>query len=384
MNNHQGLHLSGEAVVGRPKRVALDAMGGDNAPGVNIEGVILALETLQGVDVALVGDEPLLRAELFKRNYSHPSVSIRHASEAIGMDESPSVALRKKRNSSIHVGITMVRDGEADAFVSAGNTGAVMAVAAVILRTLDGIDRAAIAIPLPTATGHTVLLDAGANASCKAFHLYQFGIMGSIYAEYVLGDKRPKVGLLSIGEEDIKGNDITREAFEMLTKSSLNFIGNAEAKLLYKGVADVVVCDGFTGNIALKISESVAEMISKFLKELFMTNWRTKLGYLLLKPYIEKMKKRIDHAEVGGAPLLGVNGVVFISHGSSCPRGIRSALMAAHRFIAEDVNGHIKESLAQNRHILDPKKLAKEEKPGLLERVKRGIGISGAPDREEP
>lgn len=380
---NQGRRFSGEAASGRAVRIALDAMGGDNAPGVNIEGVMLALQTLAGVDVTLVGDESVLRAELFKRNYSHPAVSIRHAAEAIGMEESPSVALRKKRNSSIHVGITMVRDGEADAFVSAGNTGAVMAVGAVILRTLEGIDRAAIAITLPTITGHTVLLDAGANTSCKAFHLYQFGIMGSIYAEYALGDKRPKVGLLSIGEEDIKGNDTTREAFELLTKSSLNFIGNAEAKLLYRGVADVVVCDGFTGNIALKISESVAEMISKFLKELFITNWRTKLGYLLLKPYIEKMKKRIDHAEVGGAPLLGINGVVFISHGSSCPRAIKSALTAARRFIAEDVNGHIKESLAQNRHILDPKKLVKEEKPGFVERIKRGIGISGVAGSEE-
>lgn len=359
-------------------------MGGDNAPDVNIDGVMLALQAMTGVEVVLVGDEPLLRAELFKRKYSHPAVSIRHASESIGMEESPAVALRKKRNSSIHVGITMVRDGEADAFVSAGNTGAIMAVAAVILRTLEGIDRAAIAIPLPTITGHTVLLDAGANAACKAFHLYQFGIMGSIYAEYALGDKRPKVGLLSIGEEDSKGNDITREAFEMLTKSSLNFIGNAEAKLLYKGVADVVVCDGFTGNIALKISESLAEMIGSLLKQLFRTNWRTKLGYMLLSPYLESMKKRLDHAEVGGAPLLGINGVVFISHGSSCPRGIRSALAAARRFIEEDVNGHIKESLAQNRHILDPKKLAQEEKPGFFERVKRGIGISGAAESEEP
>jgi glycerol-3-phosphate acyltransferase PlsX len=192
------------------------------------------------------------------------------------------------------------------------------------------------------------------------------------------------VGLLSIGEEDTKGNDVTREAFEMLTKSSLNFIGNVEAKLLYRGVADVVVCDGFTGNIALKISESVAEMIGSFLKQLFRTNWRTKLGYMLLKPYLDTMKKRLDHAEVGGAPLLGINGAVFISHGSSCPRGIKSALTAARRFIAEDVNGHIKESLAQNRHILDPKKLAGEEKPGFLERVKRGIGISGTAQGEEP
>ncbi|MBI4666883.1 MAG: phosphate acyltransferase PlsX [Nitrospinae bacterium] len=365
-------------------------MGGDYAPGVNIDGVIQAVESIDDVKIILVGDENVIRAEMYKRSFSHPAVSIRHADEVILMDDAPAVALRKKRNSSIHVGIRMVREGQADAFVSAGNTGGVMAVAAVLLGTVEGIDRAAIAIQLPTQTGHTVLLDAGANVACKAMHLYQFGIMGSIYAQYALGDSRPKVGLLSIGEEDVKGNDTTREAFDMLQRSTLNFVGNTEAKLLYRGVADVVVCDGFTGNIALKISESVAEMITVFLKQTFALNWRSKLSYLLLKPYLEKMKKRIDHAEIGGAPLLGINGAVFISHGSSCPRAIRSAIMAAKRFVSGDVNGHIRESLMQNTHILDPRKLKAgepEEKPGIWEQVRRKMGISktgGHESQENP
>ncbi|MBI5814054.1 MAG: phosphate acyltransferase PlsX [Nitrospinae bacterium] len=362
---------------GRTTRIAIDAMGGDNAPGVNIDGAIMAVRSIEDIEIVLVGDEATIRKEFARRSFSHPSVIIEHAGEVVRMDESPSVALRKKRNSSMHVGITMVRDKQVDAFISAGNTGAVMAIAAVILRTLEGIDRAAIAVQLPTVKGHTVLLDAGANVTCKAAHLYQFGIMGSIYAQYALGDVRPTVGILSIGEEETKGNDVTREAFELLAKSDLNFIGNVEAKLLYKGVSDVVVCDGFTGNIALKISESLAEMISTFLRGMFATNWRTKLGYMLVKPFLAAMKKRVDHAEVGGAPLLGIDGAVFISHGSSEPRAIRNGIYAAKRFVTGDVNGHIRECLAQNLHILDPKALESGGKPGFFERMKNKMGLGG-------
>ena len=372
-----------EPAGGRVIRIALDAMGGDYAPGPNIDGAILAVGSMADIHVILVGDQASVAAELDQRGYHGAAISVRHAEQVIRMDDAPSDALRRKRKSSIHAGLGMVAGGEADAFVSAGNTGAIMAVATVTLRTIEGIDRAAIAVPLPTQTGHTVLLDAGANVVCKASHLYQFGVMGSMYAQDMLGDQRPRVGLLSIGEEENKGNDVIREAHELLSRSALNFVGNTEAKLLYRGHADVVVCDGFTGNIALKISESLAEMIVAFLKEMFQSSWAGKLAYLLLKKPLAAFKKRVDHSEVGGAPLLGIDGAVFISHGSSCPRGIKSALTAARRFIAEDVNGHIKESLAQNRHILDPKKLVKEEKPGFLERIKRGIGISGAAGNEE-
>ncbi|MGK7344636.1 MAG: phosphate acyltransferase PlsX [Candidatus Nitrospinota bacterium M3_3B_026] len=358
--------------------VALDAMGGDNAPEAIIDGAIQAVENGGDVRVILVGDEERVDGLLSKRSYDKDRLSVRHAEEAVGMDESPSAALRKKKKSSIHTGVKMVKEGEADAFISAGNTGAVMAVATVFLNTLEGIDRAAIAVTLPTRTGHTVLLDAGANVVCKAGHLYEFGLMGAIYAQYVLDDHLPRVGLLSIGEEETKGNDVIRDAFELLTESSINFVGNVEAKLLYRGVADVVVCDGFTGNIALKISESVAEMISVSLKEMFKSSLRGRMGYLLLRPGLEEFKKRIDHSEVGGAPLLGIDGAVFISHGSSGPKSIKSAVMAAKKFVREDVNGHIRESLQSNQDILRSKA---GKRGGLWDQMKRKIGLSGY---EEP
>ena len=355
-------------------RIALDAMGGDNAPTAIIEGAIAAIENHNRLHVVFVGDEELIKKELEGHSYNSPAISIRAATEVIGMEESPSVALRKKKDSSIHVGVKMVKEKEVDAFVSAGHTGAVMAVSAVMLRTMEGIDRAAIAATVPTASGHSVIIDAGANVVCKGTNLYQFGVMGSCYAQYVLGDETPRVGLLSIGEEDSKGTDVMRQAFELLTKGkSVNFIGNVEAKLLYKGVAEVVVCDGFTGNIALKVSESVAGMITGFLKEMLTSGIKGKIAGLLLKSDLTKMKKKIDHSEVGGAPLLGVNGAVIISHGSSDAKSIMSALGGAMRFIDQDVNGHIKESLSDTP--TDPL-----EDSGFWERMKSKIGLTQTED----
>ncbi len=364
----------------RPVRVALDAMGGDNAPGAIVDGAILGIKTINDLEVILIGDEETIKTELKKQDFdSHPAISVLHAEEAIGMDEAPSVALRKKKNSSIHIGIKLVKEKKADVFISAGNTGAVMAVATVVLRTIEGIDRAAIAVPLPTSKGYMLMLDAGANVSCKAAQLYQFGVMGAAYARYMLGESYPKVGLLSIGEEDIKGNVVTREAFEMLNKSSLNFVGNTEAKLLYRGVADVAVCEGFTGNIALKISESIVEMINSSLKEMFTQNLRGKLGYLFLRPSLEKFKKRMDHSEVGGALLLGIDGAVFISHGSSNAKSIKSALSVAKKFVEENVNGHIREDLAKNMDIHDTKGSDDE---GLWSQMKRKIGLAGSDEQD--
>ena len=355
-------------------RIALDAMGGDNAPTAIVEGAIAAIANHNRLHVVLVGDEELIKKELEGHSYNSSAISIRAASEVIGMEESPSVALRKKKDSSIHVGVKMVKEKEADVFVSAGHTGAVMAVSAVMLRTMEGIDRAAIAATVPTASGHSVIIDAGANVVCKGTNLYQFGVMGSCYAQYVLGDETPRVGLLSIGEEDSKGTDVMRQAFELLTKGkSVNFIGNVEAKLLYKGVAEVVVCDGFTGNIALKVSESVAGMITGFLKEMLTSGIKGKIAGLLLKSDLTKMKKKIDHSEVGGAPLLGVNGAVIISHGSSDAKSIMSALGGAMRFIDQDVNGHIKESLSDTP--TDPL-----EDSGFWERMKSKIGLTQTED----
>ncbi|VAX18999.1 Phosphate:acyl-ACP acyltransferase PlsX (EC 2.3.1.n2) [hydrothermal vent metagenome] len=361
-------------------KIALDAMGGDNAPAAIVEGACQAADSIDGLEIILVGDENAILSEFEKHPGAKDKLTIKHAQDAISMDESPSVALRKRRKSSIHIGLKMVDEGEADTFISAGNTGAVMAVATVMLRNIEGIDRAAIAVPLPTQKGNAVLLDAGANIVCKAIHLYQFGIMGSMYAQYILDTQKPRIGLLSIGEEDSKGNAVTKEALEMLTQSSVNFIGNIEGKLLYKGAADVIVCDGYTGNIALKISESLAEMIGVELKGIFSRNLRGKLSYMLLRPSMEKFKKKLDHSEVGGAPLLGIDGAVFISHGSSTPKSIRSAILGAKKFIVENVNDHIRESLAQNQDIVSSSK--KDMRDGIWSQMKRKIGL-GHPDRPE-
>ncbi len=366
---------------GRAVRVAIDVMGGDNAPGAIIDGAILALKNIEQLELILVGDESVIAGELEKRSFMSASLKVRHAEEAVEMDEAPSVALRKKRRSSIHVGIKLLKAKEADAFVSAGNTGAVMAVAAVTLRTMEGIDRAAIAVTLPSVNGHSVMLDAGANVVCKAVNLYQFGVMGSVYAQDLLGIDTPRVGLLSIGEEDTKGTDMTREALELLGQSpAVNFVGNVEAKLLYKDTADVVVCDGFTGNIALKVSESVAGMITHFLKEVFASGWRGKIGYLFVRPLLSVMKKKIDHTEVGGAPLLGIDGAVFIAHGSSDSKAVANSIKGAHKFVARDVNGHIREGLAKSPGALAVGKMDSE---GFLNQIKKKIWGSGEEEETE-
>ncbi len=365
-------------------RVALDAMGGDDAPGVVVDGAVDAVARIPGLQVILVGPEDILRPLLEKKGVSEddPLISIFHADEIIGMDEAPSVALRQKKKSSIHVGVKLVKQKAADAFVSAGNTGAVMAISSVVLRTLEGIDRAGIAVPLPNNRGGlSVLLDAGANVVVKPGNLYQFGVMGAMYARHFIGIENPRVGLLSIGEEESKGNVVIKEAHELMTASSLNFIGNVEGKLLYKAYTDVAVCDGFTGNIALKVSESVAGMITGFLKDIFAGSWRGKIAYLLLKKDLEAMKSRIDHAEVGGAPLLGINGAVFISHGSSDARAIRFALAAAKKFIEQDVNGSIKRTLTENQGLMAFKN--EEKGSGVWDRVRGIMGLGGEEKKKE-
>ncbi|MDH5757305.1 MAG: phosphate acyltransferase PlsX [Nitrospinota bacterium] len=368
----------GERIV----RIALDAMGGDYAPAAIVEGAIQAARDFADVRITLVGIEDVVKEEMARHGASPETISIAHAEEVIAMDEQPAAAMRRKKNSSIHVGIKMVRDGEADAFISAGNTGAVMAVATVLLRTIDLIDRPAIAATMPSQRGYTVLLDAGANVVCKPENLFQFGIMGSIFAEHSLDKPRPTVGLLSIGEEDVKGNPTTKEAFDLFSQSSLNFIGNIEAKLFYRGIVDVVVCDGFTGNIALKISESVAEMITVFLKQMFSASLSSKIAYFLMKSHLADFKRKVDHQEVGGAPLLGVNGPVFISHGSSSPKSIKSAIIRARKFVQEDVIEHIRENLAENKDILAHKE-AKEEGIWTQLTKKIGFGQTGQESKDE-
>ncbi|MBI2001035.1 MAG: phosphate acyltransferase PlsX, partial [candidate division NC10 bacterium] len=296
-------------------RVALDAMGGDRGPDVNVEGAVTAAREF-GATVTLVGVEDELQRRLRQHDTRGLRLTVRHAPEVVEMGESPMAALRRKKHSSIRVGLELVKGGEADAFVSAGNTGAVMATALVVLGPLPGVERPAIAVVVPTLTGRAVLLDVGANVDCKARHLVQFAIMGNVYARDFLGLPRPRVGLLSIGEEESKGNELTREAFkELEDEASLNFIGNVEGRDVFNGTSDVIVCDGFAGNVALKISESVLETMFHLLREEIGKDLRGRAGSLLLLPAFRRFKRRVDPSEYGGAPLLGVNGVCVISHG---------------------------------------------------------------------
>jgi phosphate acyltransferase len=337
-------------------KIVVDAMGGDHAPEAIVEGAVLAAREYE-TPIILTGLSEQIQTELHKHDPDRIlPIEIVHADEIVYMHDSPGKVLRSKRKSSMKIGLDLVKQGEAAAFVSAGNTGAVLAYSTVILRPLKGIDRPAIAIQLPTLKGASILLDAGANVDCKSSQLFQFGIMGHVFAEYILEKENPSVGLLSIGEEDGKGNEIVKDTFQMLKKSHINFIGNVEGKEVYRGNADVIVCDGFTGNVALKISESLAEMIGANLKLMFQSNWVSKLGYLLLKPQLVQFKKKVDHSETGGAPLLGVNGVVIIAHGSSSPKAIKNAIHRAHELSEKNIIEHIKQDIELNLLDVEGKK----------------------------
>ena len=329
-------------------RIVVDAMGGDHAPEATVEGAVLAAREYE-TEIILTGLSDLIHPILDRFDPDHNlPIEVVHADEVVEMHDLPGKVLRSKRKSSMKIGLDKLKDGTALAFVSAGNTGAVLAYSTVILRPLKGVDRPAIAIQLPTLKGNAILLDAGANVDCKVTQLFQFGIMGHVFAEYILGKENPRVGLLSIGEEDGKGNEIVKEVFQMLKASHINFIGNIEGKEVYRGNADVIVCDGFTGNIALKISESLAAMIGTNLKRMFQSNWASKLSYLLLKPQLDEFKKKVDYSETGGAPLLGVNGVVIIAHGSSSPKAIKNAIHRACELCEKNINEHIREDIESN------------------------------------
>jgi len=320
-------------------------MGGDHAPQVNIEGAVQTVQESDDIEVILVGDETAIRKELKGRKYEAGRISVVHASQVVEMHESPTAAIRKKRDSSIRVGVGLVKAGKADAFVSAGHSGAVMGTSLLLLGMSKGVDRPAIATLMPTLRDTFVLLDVGANVDCKPENLQQFALMGNIYCKLVLGRENPKVGLLSIGEEDVKGNELTKEAFKLIRQSSINFIGNIEGKDIFTGAADVVVCDGFTGNIALKISEGLAEAILKMLKREISNVTAGRIGYLMLKPAIRNFKKRTDYDEYGGAPLLGINGTSIISHGRSSAKAIRNALKVADDFARKRVYEAISDAI---------------------------------------
>ena len=334
-------------------KIVVDAMGGDHAPAAVVEGAVLAAREYN-TKIILTGLTERIKPELDKHDPDHTlPIEIIHAEQIVEMHDIPGKALRSKKKSSMKVGLDLVKQGVGAAFLSAGNTGAVLAYSTVILRPVKGVDRPAIAIQLPTSKGISILLDAGANVDCKTNQLFQFGIMGHVFAEYILEKENPSVGLLSIGEEDGKGNEIVKETFQMLKNSHINFIGNLEGKEVYRGNADVIVCDGFTGNVALKISESLAEMIGSNLKLMFQSNWLSKLGYLLLKPKLVEFKKKVDHSETGGAPLLGVNGVVIIAHGSSSPKAIKNAINRAQELSEKNIIEHIKQDIELNLSEID-------------------------------
>ena len=312
-------------------------MGGDHAPSVNVEGAVETVNECEDVDVILVGDEALIHKELKNKKYRSNRITIVHASQVVEMHESPIVAIRKKKDSSIRVGIGLVKAGKADAFVSAGHSGVVMGTSLLMLGTAEVVDRPAIATLMPTLKDPIIMLDVGATVDCNAQNLLQFALMGNTYCRLVLGRPDPKVALLSIGEEDSKGNEVTKEAFKLIKRSKLNFIGNIEGKDIFNGMADVVVCDGFIGNVALKISEGLAETILKMLKREISSVSTGRIGYLMMKPAIRNFKKRTDYDEYGGAPLLGINGTSIISHGRSSSKAIKNALRVAADYAAKKV-----------------------------------------------
>ncbi len=322
-------------------------MGGDFAPQATVAGAMSAARALPDVDVLLVGDETVLRAELASHGVTPANLLVHHASQAVDMCEAPGQAIRQKPKSSIAVGMKLVRDGKAHAFVSAGNSGAAMAAAVLILKPQPGIDRPAIAFYMPTRTGVAIMLDAGANTDCKPANLLQFARLGHDYARAMLELEHPRIGLLSIGEEPTKGDELTKEAHQLLQQQTeLNFVGNVEPKEFVRGEVDVVVCDGFVGNLMLKAGEAMGELILGMLKEEISRSWTNKLAALLLRPVFRGVKKHFDYAEYGGALLLGVNGVVIIGHGRSTLRAIENAVCLAARVVKQQ---HLAPSL-QREH----------------------------------
>lgn len=328
-------------------RIVVDAMGGDHAPRVVIEGAVAAAKEYPNTEIVLVGEEGKVKALLAKSGYKGGNISTHPASEVIKMSEPAASSVRKKRNSSIVVGLNLIKEEKGDAFFSAGNTGAVVCAATLGLGLLPGVERPGIAIITPTLKGISIIIDVGANIDSKPMHLLQYAIMADAYFRYILNRPDPKVGLLNIGEEETKGTDLIKETRELLQKSGLNFIGNIEGKDLFSGKSDIVVCDGFIGNVALKVTESVAETMQVFLKKHLLSTTMGKLGVLLLRPSLLRFKKELDYSEYGGAPLLGVNGVVIIGHGRSNPTAIKNAIRVAKEEVERKFNEKILEALRE-------------------------------------
>lgn len=329
-------------------KIAVDAMGGDNAPLEVVKGAVLAAKECGDLEIILVGDEKQIKDILTDLNANLTNISVCHASQVVGMDEPATNAVRKKTDSSITKSVKLVADKEAIAVVSAGNTGAMVAASTVLLRTLEGVKRPGIAIMMPTRHGYCLVIDAGANLNCKPVHLFQYGTMASVFCKYIFGIEEPKVGLLNIGEEAAKGNDLVKETFVLLSESSLNFVGNIEGLDVLNGVADIIVCEGFVGNVLLKFFEGVTESFIATVETEALKSPETKEGLERCKPILEGIRSRIDYSEYGGVPLLGVDGICIIGHGRSNAKAIQNAIKGAAQCSKDNVNEHIVAELKNN------------------------------------
>ncbi|MGR3178872.1 MAG: phosphate acyltransferase PlsX [Candidatus Anammoxibacter sp.] len=329
-------------------KIAVDAMGGDLAPQEIVKGAVEAAKQNKDVDIVLVGDKKKIEDELSGLNACLDNISILHASQVVEMDESAILAVRKKTDSSITKSVELVAEGKAVAVVSAGNTGAVVAASTILLRTLEGVQRPGITVMIPRMNGFCIIIDAGANLNCKPDHLLQYAIMASVFCKYILGIDEPKVGLLNVGEEEAKGNDLVKRAYGLLSNSSLNFSGNVEGRDIVGGEIDIVVCEGFVGNVLLKFFEGVAKDFFNTFESEAMKTPESKQGLNLCKPVLEKLRSRSDYEEYGGVPLLGVNGICMISHGRSKCNAIRNAINEAIKFATNNVNDRIVTELKKN------------------------------------
>ncbi len=327
-------------------KVVVDAMGGDNAPEAPVKGAIEALNEVSGINIILAGRTEEIKKELDKYTYDNGRISIVHADDIIGFDEPPVMAIRKKKNSSIVVGMNLVKHGDADAFVSAGSTGAILVGGQFVVGRIKGVERSPLAPVIPTAKGPALLIDCGANVDARASHLVQFAKMGSIYMQHVVGIKNPRVAIVNIGAEEEKGNMLVKETYPLLKEcTDINFTGSIEARDIPKGDADVIVCEAFVGNVILKLYEGLASTLIGKIKEGLMSSFQSKMGALLIKPALKKTLKQFDVSGQGGAPLLGLNGLVVKAHGSSGSLEIKQAIKQCIQFGEEKINEKIKENL---------------------------------------
>ncbi len=327
-------------------RVAIDVMGGDNAPESVLGGVRQALDEYGNIRLLLVGNEGIIRRQMEGYTPKRGDYEVRHAPESIGMDEDPILAVRKKKQSSLILAADSVKEGENEVMVSAGNTGAIMAATKIKWGVQEKVKRPAIASLIPTRRNrYSVLIDVGANVDCSPEQLVQFGVMGGVYSEAILGREDPSIGLLNLGHEAMKGSDQVKEAYELFQRQPLNFYGNVEGGDVVSGTTDVVVCDGFVGNIALKLSEGVAETLFRFIQDKIEETIRGRIGGMLLKPDFKELVKLIDYSEYGGAPLLGLNGGCIIAHGGSSPKAIKNAIRVSRIFVEKDCNAQIGERM---------------------------------------